>query len=84
MLAHHETMYMAGTIFANYGQHHEDRKSLSHHLSTSISSPLEGLCSYPRASFSVPPLSECLFCRQRWSRLSEQNLRVDKWNVCRG
>jgi hypothetical protein len=21
---------------------------------------------------------------QRWSRLSEQNLRVDKWSVCRG
>jgi hypothetical protein len=21
---------------------------------------------------------------KRWSRLSEQNLRVDKWNVCRG
>jgi hypothetical protein len=21
---------------------------------------------------------------QRWSRLSERNLRVDKWNVCRG
>ena len=22
--------------------------------------------------------------RERWSRLSEQNLRVDKWSVCRG
>ena len=22
--------------------------------------------------------------RQRWSRLSAQNLRVDKWSVCRG
>ncbi|MGY3079527.1 hypothetical protein ACVWZZ_005935 [Bradyrhizobium sp. LM6.10] len=22
--------------------------------------------------------------RQSWSRLSEQNLRVDKWSVCRG
>jgi hypothetical protein len=21
---------------------------------------------------------------KRWSRLSEQNLRVDKWSVCRG
>jgi hypothetical protein len=21
---------------------------------------------------------------QRWSRLSEQNLRIDKWSVCRG
>jgi hypothetical protein len=21
---------------------------------------------------------------ERWSRLSEQNLRVDKWSVCRG
>jgi hypothetical protein len=24
------------------------------------------------------------FVYQRWSRLSEQNLRVDKWSVCRG
>ncbi len=22
--------------------------------------------------------------RMSWSRLSEQNLRVDKWSVCRG
>ena len=22
--------------------------------------------------------------RQRWSQLSEQNLRIDKWSVCRG
>jgi hypothetical protein len=22
--------------------------------------------------------------RQSWSRLSEQNFRVDKWSICRG
>ena len=24
------------------------------------------------------------YSAQRWSRLSEQNLRVDKWSVCQG
>ena len=23
-------------------------------------------------------------CIERWSRLSEQNFRVDKWSLCRG
>ena len=25
-----------------------------------------------------------LLDRKRWSRLSEQNFRIDKWSVCRG
>jgi uncharacterized protein YecE (DUF72 family) len=30
----------------------------------------------------VEPFFELL--RERWSRLSEQNFRVDKWSLCRG
>src|SRR5262249_34189942 len=29
-------------------------------------------------------LTNFLGCPKRWSRLSEQNFRIDKWSVCRG
>jgi hypothetical protein len=34
----------------------------------------------PKLMISAMTMAE----RQSWSRLSEQNLRVDKWSICRG
>jgi hypothetical protein len=31
-----------------------------------------------------PIYEDCVARGQRWSRLSEQFLRIDKWSVCRG
>lgn len=37
-----------------------------------------------RSALKGEEARELLIREQSWSRLSEQNLRVDKWSVCRG
>ena len=39
---------------------------------------------YPPDSTSALRESPSILEKERWSRLSEQIFRVDKWSVCRG
>ena len=60
----------------------EKTKGLSHEL---VQLQKMGLASASESRATALPDREAgTLCGQRWSRLSEQNFRVDKWSLCRG